>query len=119
VQILGISGSNPFSQKVFGDSLELPFPLLSDRSLEVARTYGVLYGLTAGENNYPEMKGLQAKRSFFLIDEKGVVRGKWLGEDMNVFPNEELLEAVGKSPGNRRTREIVSLWSSTSKPPAR
>jgi peroxiredoxin Q/BCP len=94
VQILGISGSNPFSQKVFANSLALPYPLLSDRGLEVARTYGVLYGFTAGKNNYPEMKGLQAKRSFFLVDGQGVVRRKWLGEDLDAFPNEELLEAA-------------------------
>lgn len=35
-----------------------------------------------------------SKRSFFLVDEQGVVRGKWLGEDMDTFPNEELLEAA-------------------------
>jgi glutaredoxin-dependent peroxiredoxin len=94
VQMLGISGSNPFSQKVFADSLALPYPLLSDRGLEVARRYGVLYGSTAGQQHYPEMTGLQAKRSFFLVDAQGVVRHKWLGEDLDVFPTEGLLEAA-------------------------
>ena len=101
MQILGISGSNPFAQKVFADSLELPYPLLSDRGLKVARTYGVLYGFTAGENNYPEMKGLQAKRSFFLVDEQGVVRSKWLGEDLDVFPSEEILKTVREVAAKR------------------
>jgi peroxiredoxin len=94
VQILGISGNNPFSQKTFADSLGLPYPLLSDRGLKVARSYGVLYGSTAGKNHYPEMQGMISKRSFFLVDQQGIVRGRWLGEDMDVFPNEDLLEAA-------------------------
>ena len=30
VQILAISSGNPFSQKALADSLQLPYPLLSD-----------------------------------------------------------------------------------------
>ena len=94
VQILGISENNTFSQKMLADSLQLPYPLLSDSTLSVIKAYGVLYGATEGKNEYPHMVGRIAKRSFFLIDQQGIVREKWLGEDEAVFPNEQLLQAA-------------------------
>ncbi|MBI3797361.1 MAG: peroxiredoxin [Deltaproteobacteria bacterium] len=98
IQILGISINNPFSQKTFADSLQLPYPLLSDRSLKVAKAYGVLYGTTEGKNN-PDLEGLGTKRSFFLVDQQGIVRGRWIGEDLAVFSNEVLLKAAGEIAG--------------------
>jgi peroxiredoxin len=81
VQILGIGSSNAFSQKTFADSLKLPYPLLSDYShLQVIRSYGVL-GPTQ----------VSARRAVFLVDQQGVVRGKWLVENKENFPSEELL----------------------------
>ena len=75
MQILGIGPSNPFSQKTFADSLKLPYPLLSDfPDRQVIRHYGV------------------TRRAFFLVDQQGVVRGRWWGESFDVFPNEEILE---------------------------
>lgn len=62
--------------------------------MNVARAYGVLYGHTAGEIQYPHLVGRKAKRAFFLIDQQGIVREKWLGEDEEVFPNEQLLKAA-------------------------
>ena len=94
VQILAISADNPFSQKAFADSLKLPYPLLSDLGLKVARAYGVLYGSTGAKVDYPGNEGLLAGWSFFLVDQRGVVRGKWLGEDLAVFPNDVLLKAA-------------------------
>lgn len=94
IQILGIGANNPFSQKALADSLELPYPLVSDGTLSVAKAYGVLYGSTEGKINYPHHVGRIAKRSFFLIDRQGIVRGKWIGEDLDVFPSETLLEAA-------------------------
>ena len=94
MQILGISENHTFSQKAFADSLKLPFPLLSDRALTVARAYGVLYGHTAGEIQYPHLVGRKAKRAFFLIDQQGIVQEKWLGEDEEVFPTEKLMKAA-------------------------
>jgi peroxiredoxin len=98
VHILGISAGHPFSQKALADSLELPYPLLSDFfGLGAIKRYGVLYG-TVGNTDYPEWAGLAAKRSFFLIDREGVVRGKWIGEDLEVFPTDEILK-VARSLG--------------------
>jgi peroxiredoxin len=94
VQILGISENHTFSQKAFADSLKLSFPLLSDRTLNVARAYGVLYGHTEGEIQYPHLVGRKAKRAFFLIDQQGIVRERWIGGDEEAFPNERLLQAA-------------------------
>ena len=77
VQILGIGPNNSFSQKTFADSLKLPYPLLSDfPDLQVIRHYGV------------------TRRAFFLVDQQGVVRGRWWGESFDVFPTEELLKTA-------------------------
>jgi glutaredoxin-dependent peroxiredoxin len=94
VQILGISENNPFSQKTLADSLKLPYPLLSDRTLEVTKRYGVLYGSTPGKIDYPHMVGRMAKRAFFLVDRDGIVRGRWIGEDLAVFPSGQILKAA-------------------------
>ena len=83
-----------FSQKAFADSLKLPFPLLSDRAMTATRSYGVVYGHTTGKNDYPEMKDLISKRAFFLVDANGIVRARWIGEDLAVFPTEVLLKAA-------------------------
>jgi hypothetical protein len=40
-----------------------------------------------------------AKRSFFLVDQQGIVRGRWVGEDFGVFPTEGLLKAVEEIVG--------------------
>src|SRR5712692_8687278 len=84
VQILGISASNPFSQKTFADSLKLPYPLLSDfPELKVIRRYDVLH---------PNQ--ITARRTFFLVDKQGIVRGKWLAGDDDVLPTEPILKAA-------------------------
>lgn len=100
IQILGISGNNPFSQKAIADSLTLPYPLLSDLGLKVTRKYGVVYGTTGGKDDYP-IDGLVPKRSFFLVDRQGIVRGRWIGDDLDVFPTEVLLKAAREVAGLR------------------
>jgi peroxiredoxin len=99
VQILAISANNPFSQKTFAASLELPYPLLSDMYLQAIRAYGVVYGSTGAKVEYSGLEGRGAGRSFFLVDQEGIVRGKWIGEDMAVFPNEPLLKAAQELSG--------------------
>jgi AhpC/TSA family len=92
VQILGISADNPFAQQTFADSLKLPYPLLSDfPDRKVIRSYGIL---GASE--------MTAERSFFLVDEQGIVRQQWLlgpaGGNM-VMPSEPILKAVQEIKG--------------------
>jgi hypothetical protein len=62
--------------------------------LSVIKAYGVLYGATAGKIEYSHMVGRMAKRSFFLIDQQGIARAQWIGDDLDVFPSETLLQAV-------------------------
>ena len=91
VQVLAISTNHSFSQKMFAESLQLPYPLLSDfPDLRVTRQYG---GLSL--NATLAQVGI-AERAFFLIDKEGIVRQRWLikgGEEV-VFPSEPLLKAV-------------------------
>jgi peroxiredoxin len=41
------------------------------------------------------------KRAFFLVDRDGIVRGRWIGEDLSVFPSEEILKAARELLGKR------------------
>ena len=93
MQILGISANNPFSQKTFADSLQLPFPLLSDfPDLKTIRSYG---GLSQ------EFSLTIAQRYFFLVDLQGIVLGKWRGTSTDVFPTEPILKVAQELPGKR------------------
>src|SRR5262249_15630553 len=94
IQILGLSVQNPFAQKLQADSLHLPYPLLSDIDLKVTKAYGVLYGSTGAKVEYPDAVGKGPGRSFFLVDKQGIIRGKWIGEDLAVFPSEVLLKGA-------------------------
>ena len=93
MQILGISADNPFSQQTFAESLQLPFPLLSDfPERNVIRSYGVL-----------NEKWLTANRSFFLIDPQGIVRKKWIVENptTTVVYSPTLLKEIAQIVGKR------------------
>lgn len=94
MQILGISSNNEFSQKTHAASLGLPYPLLSDLYLRAIRAYGAVYGETGAKVEYPGLEGRQGGRMFFLVAKEGIIRGKWVGEDMAVFPNEPILKAA-------------------------
>jgi peroxiredoxin len=73
----------------------LEHPLLSDhRDLKVIRSYGVLQHLGF------EPSRLAAQRAFFLIDQEGIVRGRWLPEKQaELFPSEPILEKVREITG--------------------
>ena len=71
IQVLGISMDHTYSQAAFAESLELPFPLLSDYpNGRTIQDYGVGYFEGQAERLY-------ARPSFFLVDKEGVVRGYW------------------------------------------
>jgi len=82
VSVVGISSDDLDSHRSFRAKHDLPFVLLSDSDLKVAKLYG--------------SKGaLGMKRSVFLVDEKGRVRYAHI-EALAVFRRraEELLEAI-------------------------
>jgi len=82
VSVVGISSDDLDSHKSFRKKYDLPFVLLSDHDLAVARLYGCkgTFGM---------------KRAVFLIDEKGLVRYAHI-EALAVFRRRasELIEAI-------------------------
>lgn len=82
VSVVGISSDDLESHKRFRSKHELPFVLLSDVHLEVAKLYGCkgTFGM---------------KRAVFLVDEEGLVRYAHI-EALAVFRRraDELLEAI-------------------------
>lgn len=77
--------------------------------MKVAKVYGVEYGSTTCVSATPGcanqkidfvgFEGRLAKRSFFLVDKEGIVRGKWIGEDLTVFATEVFLKAAQEIAG--------------------
>lgn len=103
VQILGISVDDTFSQQTFADSLELPFPLLSDADAKVTHLYAAERLLKTGTDLTPAMapgRGIKlnkdriiATQAFFLIDKHGVLRGRWL-PGIEHMSSEKILKMV-------------------------
>ena len=92
-QVIGIGVSDPFSNKAFSEKNRLPFPVLSDYNREVIQKYGLVFP------DFAELKGYAvAKRSIFVLDEKGVVRYVWISEDPSIEPKygeiQEILEQM-------------------------
>ena len=88
-QVIGLSVNDPFSNKGFTEKNRLPFPILSDYKREVIRTYGLEFPNFAGLNGYTV-----AKRSIFVIDEKGIVRYVWVSDNPAVEPNYQEIQIV-------------------------
>lgn len=107
VQVLGISADHTFAQKTFAESLQLPYPLLSDfPDLKVIRDYAVLWPHQIGplrDGNVVVDHGPNtvARRAFFLVDQQGIVRGKWLVANNAVFPSEEMLKVARQVAGKQ------------------
>ena len=91
-EVFGISAFNPWSQLAFATTFGLPYPLLSDfPHLTTIKAYGV-------ENQIGRVT--TAKRSYFIIDKKGIVRFKWIKHPFNpeapFLANEVLLDELQK-----------------------
>ena len=89
VQILAISSGNAFSQKVLADSLKLPYPLLSD--------FPDLKAIKAYDRLAPNQ--VHAQRAFFLVDQQGILRGRWPARGDEVFSSEPILKAAQEITG--------------------
>jgi peroxiredoxin len=87
VQVLGISVDSIFSHKAFAEKLGIAFPLLSDFNKEVCRAYGAVHDEVLG------LKGI-AKRSAFLIDRQGIIRYRWVSEELGVLPDFKAIQAA-------------------------
>ncbi len=99
-QIVGIDVNVPISNKVLAVKNKLPFPILSDHKREVLETYGLEVTDYAGRQGqfvaccwgsgcYPI-----AKRSIFILDEKGIIRYTWVSDNPTDEPKYEEIKKV-------------------------
>jgi mycoredoxin-dependent peroxiredoxin len=86
VRLLAISRDSPYTHIAWSQVLELDFPLLSDWNGKAVDGFGVA-------QDYVGMRGV-ARRSAFLIDEGGTVRGAWRYGRSEVPDADELVEAA-------------------------
>ncbi len=54
-----------------------------------------------GVQTHRETKQLVARRGFFLIDKEGIIQGKWLVKNKDVFPSETILKKVREIAAKR------------------
>ncbi len=91
-QTVGISVDSLFTLKVFAQTYNLQFPLLSDFNKKVSKAYGVLHETWVAFG----YKGV-SKRAAFVLDGKGILRYKWMTDaPSNEPPYDEILSALNK-----------------------
>ena len=90
MQPYAISRDSPYTHVAWTQALDLNFPLLSDWNGDATFGFGV-----ATEHN--GMAGV-SRRTVFLIDGDGVVRGAWAYETSELPDFDVLLEAAHGLP---------------------
>ncbi len=88
VQKFGVSRDSPWTHIAWTQALDLNFPLLSDWNAEAINGFGIVH-------EFRGFKGV-ARRSAFLVDQTGTVRGAWAYEDAEV-PDFDVLLAAAKA----------------------
>ncbi|MGO9643370.1 MAG: redoxin domain-containing protein [Candidatus Bathyarchaeia archaeon] len=88
-QVIGIDVNDPFTNKAFADENRLQFPVLSDYARNTVRAYKINHDDFAGLTGYTA-----AKRSIFVLDDKGTVRYRWVSDDPMKEPNYEEIKAA-------------------------
>jgi peroxiredoxin Q/BCP len=68
IEILGISPDDEESHKKFGEKMKVPFILLADTDIKVAKKFGVW-----GKKQFMGREYMGVNRTTFLIDEKGKI----------------------------------------------
>jgi peroxiredoxin len=85
----GISRDSPWSHIAWAQALDIDIPLLSDWNGDAVRAFGVA-------QDYHGLKDV-ARRSAFLVDGQGIIRGRWHYETAELPDFDELL-AAARSP---------------------
>ena len=77
-----MSRDSPWTHIAWSQTLDLTFPLLSDWNAQAVHAFGIAF----------EFRGLRdvARRSAFLVDQAGTVRGAWK-YDTDELPNIDVL----------------------------
>ena len=86
MQPFAISRDSPYTHVAWMQALDLDFPLLSDWNAEATHGFDVAF-------DYNGMRDV-SRRSAFLIDAEGVVRGAWAYELSELPDLDELLGAA-------------------------
>jgi len=87
--IIGISVDSTYALRAFAQTYNLQFPLLSDFNRKVAKLYCVLQDSWIGLG----YKGV-ARRSVFLVNERGILRYRWVAKSPSEEPPyEEVIRA--------------------------
>lgn len=91
-QVIGISNDGPFANKAFKEAHNLNFPILGDYKSKTIRDYDVLMP------DLLHVKGYDAaKRSIFIVNEKGTVVYKWVSDNPLIEPNyQEIMDFLKK-----------------------
>ncbi|WP_297720488.1 redoxin domain-containing protein, partial [uncultured Porphyromonas sp.] len=76
-QVIGVSKDSAKSHQKFIEQHSLPFPLIVDSDTELQQAFGVWV-----EKSMYGRKYMGTQRTTFLIDEEGVVRGKFSGREI-------------------------------------
>jgi peroxiredoxin len=86
VEPFAISRDSPYTHVAWMQALDLDFPLISDWNAEATHGFGVAY----------EHNGMRdvSRRSAFLVDVEGIVRGAWAYEPSELPDIDELIEAA-------------------------
>ncbi len=79
--VVGISTDSIFTLKVFAETYNLGFPLLSDYNKKVIKAFDVVQDPWVGFG----YRGV-AKRAAFVIDRKGALRYRWTSNDPGQEP---------------------------------
>ncbi len=86
VRVVAVSRDSPWSHVAWMQALDIEFPLLSDWNGDAVRGFGI-------DREYRGMQDV-ARRSAFLIERGGTVRGAWAYEDGEVPDLDALLSAA-------------------------
>jgi glutaredoxin-dependent peroxiredoxin len=88
VQRFGVSRDSPWTHIAWTQALDLNFPLLSDWNGEAVHGFEIT-------REFRGFKGV-ARRSAFLVDQTGTIRGAWAYEDAEVPDFDVLLTAANE-----------------------
>jgi peroxiredoxin len=90
VRVFGVSRDSPWTHIAWAQTLDLNFPLLSDFNADAVRDLDISFSF----------RGLRdvSRRSAFLVDQGGTVRGAWKYAIDEVPDFDELLKAAQALP---------------------
>jgi peroxiredoxin len=90
VRVFGVSRDSPWTHIAWAQTLDLNFPLLSDFNADAVRDLDIAFSF----------RGLRdvSRRTAFLVDQGGTVRGAWQYATDEVPDLDELLRAAQALP---------------------